>query len=182
MEGENEILIRSHILYYEEVFSQLNARGVRYLVIGGIAVNLHGIPRMTADLDLMVDLSPANITKLIEALTLLGYSTKAPVDPNDLTDPEIRKKWQEEKHMAVFSFYKTLIPYYQIDILLENPIDFDTAYRDRDIMGTEYLPIPVISLRDLIQVKKLIGRKQDKADIESLKKVKKIKREKGNNA
>lgn len=43
-------------MYYELVFRNLNKKKVRYVVIGGIAVNLHGIPRATADLDLMVDL------------------------------------------------------------------------------------------------------------------------------
>lgn len=168
-------------MYYEDVFSQLNAMEVRYLVVGGMAVNLHGVPRMTADLDLMIDLSPLNIAKLVDAFTTLGYSSKAPVDPKDLIDPKNRKKWQEEKHMVVFSFYQVSIPYHQVDIFLENPIDFEPAYQAAEIMSAEYLNIPVISLEHLIQLKRLTGRKQDKADIEALEKVKRIKEEEKRN-
>jgi hypothetical protein len=44
-------------MLYEAIFRGLEATGVRCLVVGAVAVNLHGIPRMTADLDLLVDLS-----------------------------------------------------------------------------------------------------------------------------
>lgn len=81
--------------------------------------------------------------------------------------------------MVVYSFYQVSIPYHQVDIFLENPIDFETAYQAKQIMGVEYLSIPVISLEHLIQLKSLTERKQNKADIEALEKVKKIKEQGG---
>lgn len=45
----------------ERVLSALDAAGVRYLVVGGVAVVLHGHPRMTADLDLVLELAPENV-------------------------------------------------------------------------------------------------------------------------
>lgn len=54
-------------MYYEDVFSELNKSKVKYLVTGGVALNLHGIPRMTADLDLMVDSKRGNLMKLVKA-------------------------------------------------------------------------------------------------------------------
>ncbi len=45
---------------YEEFIAALDARGVRYLVVGAHAVALHGIPRATRDLDIWLDTSPAN--------------------------------------------------------------------------------------------------------------------------
>lgn len=43
---------------YEPIFSRLNEQGGRYLVVGGLAVVLHGHARLTVDLDRVVDLAP----------------------------------------------------------------------------------------------------------------------------
>jgi tRNA nucleotidyltransferase/poly(A) polymerase len=91
-------------MFYEKVFRALNKAGVRYLVAGGIAVNLHGIPRMTQDLDIIVELTPANVRKLVKVLTLLGYRCKLPVNPELISDPAIRHQWINEKNMKVFNF------------------------------------------------------------------------------
>lgn len=162
-------------MYYEDVFSRLNSEGVRYLVVGGVAVNLHGVPRMTADLGLMVDTSSENISRLVKALEFLDYKPRAPVDPRDLIDPDIRRQWREQKHMMVFSFYQISTPYHQVDIFLENPINFEDTYGRKEIMNAEGLEVPVIAIDHLILMKSLADRKQDKADIEALEAVKKIK-------
>lgn len=43
---------------YVPVFEALNDMQVRYVVVGGLATVLHGYARLTADIDLMVDLEP----------------------------------------------------------------------------------------------------------------------------
>ena len=48
-------------MLYEQLFKGLHTHRIRYLVVGAVAVNLHGIPRMTADLDVMVDLEKENV-------------------------------------------------------------------------------------------------------------------------
>jgi uncharacterized protein (DUF1330 family) len=64
-------------MYYLEVFSSLNKFGVRYLVVGGVALVLHGVLRLTADLDLVVDLAEDNLVKFLKALkrTIIRSST-----------------------------------------------------------------------------------------------------------
>jgi hypothetical protein len=54
-------------LDYQRFFEGLNKEDIDYLVVGGLAVNLHGIPRMTYDIDLMVSLDTGNIMKLLSA-------------------------------------------------------------------------------------------------------------------
>ena len=56
-------------LDYEAIFRGLNQNQVEYIVVGGLAVNFHGIPRMTYDIDLMISLEPKNILKLVSKLT-----------------------------------------------------------------------------------------------------------------
>jgi hypothetical protein len=65
-------------MFYEEVFRELNKSEVLYLVIGGIAVNLYGVPRVTQDLDLLVDMGKENLKRLVKALENIGYHPKLP--------------------------------------------------------------------------------------------------------
>ena len=71
-------------MFYEKVFKELNKRKVRYVVIGGIAVNLYGIPRFTRDLDLAVDLSEKNLTRLISTMNSLGYKPRSEEHTSEL--------------------------------------------------------------------------------------------------
>jgi hypothetical protein len=61
-------------MLYEQLFKSLHTHHIRYLIVGAVAVNLHGIPRMTADLDVMMDLDEENVRRFIEMITGLGYN------------------------------------------------------------------------------------------------------------
>lgn len=50
---------------FERIFQLLNEHEVHYVVIGGVAVVLHGYPRLTADLDLIIDLDSSNARETI---------------------------------------------------------------------------------------------------------------------
>ena len=50
---------------YLELFSKLEQFKVRYLICGGLAVNIYGIPRMTADIDLLLDFTEKNVTDFL---------------------------------------------------------------------------------------------------------------------
>ncbi len=71
-------------LDFRTIFKELNDLGIDYLVVGGLAVNLHGVPRMTYDIDLMILLQSENILKLVSKLTQWGYRPRIPVDPKSL--------------------------------------------------------------------------------------------------
>jgi len=165
-------------LYYEDVFRELNKRKVRYLVVGGIAVNLYGVPRATMDLDLMVDTEGENLLKFVDALERMGYKPRVPVKATALADPAKRREWQKKKHMVVFSFYRPALPYQEVDIFLNNPIDFEEASKTRKFVVAEGIRIPLISLDNLIKLKRELSREQDLSDVEALEKVKRILKEK----
>ena len=80
-------------LDYKTIFKELNRLKIDYLVVGGLAVNFHGVPRMTYDIDLMMLLQSNNILKPITKLTQWGYKPKIPVDPKDLADRANRELW-----------------------------------------------------------------------------------------
>ncbi len=84
-------------LDFQTIFKELNGLGIDYLVVGGLAVNFHGVPRMTYDIDLMILLESENILKLVIKLTQWGYRPKIPIDPRDLADEMKRNSWIHEK-------------------------------------------------------------------------------------
>ncbi len=66
------------MLDFIKILKGLNEKEIKYIIVGGIAVNFHGIPRMTYDLDLLVKLSDENIKKLINLFKAWGYKPKVP--------------------------------------------------------------------------------------------------------
>ena len=93
-------------MFYLEVFKKLNERKVRYLIIGGVAVNFYGFPRLTFDLDLMIDLADNNsVDGFVDSMKELSFKPVIPVKIEDFLDPIKRKMWVKKKNMKVFSVY-----------------------------------------------------------------------------
>ena len=160
-------------LDYKKIFKGLNKAKIDYLVVGGLAVNFHGIPRMTYDLDLMLLLESNNILNMVAKLNKWGYRPRAPVDPRDLADTAKRESWIVEKGMKAFSFSSPSSPIGEIDLVVEAPIPYDQLKARAMIITLEEEGIPVISLEDLITVKAAAGRHQDLMDIEHLQRIRK---------
>ncbi|MFH1782851.1 MAG: nucleotidyl transferase AbiEii/AbiGii toxin family protein [Candidatus Omnitrophota bacterium] len=161
-------------MFYEEVFRELNKQKVKYVVAGGIAVNLHGVPRVTGDLDLIIYLGEENVSKFSKAMEALGYKPKIPVNIEDFGIKKNRESWFKYKGMIVFSLWNKYTPYRTIDVFVKDPIDFKDLYRDRVNIRAGEFKIPVVSIEHLIKLKQMAGRKQDISDIESLRRVKKL--------
>jgi predicted nucleotidyltransferase len=161
-------------VFYEEVLSKLREANVRFVVVGAVAMNLHGVPRMTADLDLLVDLSSPNLATLILVFEELGYKPRLPVPAGALLDPEQRRKWVEERSLIAFTFVHSLNPLQEVDLLLESPVSFEEADRAKKVLAAGYLRIPVISLDHLITMKRVADRAQDAADVEALERLKRL--------
>jgi hypothetical protein len=166
-------------VFYEEVFRKLNESGIRYLVAGGMAVNLHGVPRLTQDLDLLIDLDRENILKTIDALMELGYRVRLPVNPADFAEAEIRHAWIEEKNMKVFSFFHRDLTWQGIDLMFDVPVSYQEASSDMVVKQAGDLMIPIASINVLIKLKENVGRKQDISDIRMLREIQKLEEEDG---
>ena len=156
-------------LDFKGIFKELNELKIEYLVIGGLAVNFYGVPRMTYDIDLMILLGTENIGKLVEKLTAWGYRPKVPVNPIDLADEDKRNNWIEEKGMMAMKFYSEALPIGEIDIVFDSPIPYDELKSRAVMMELQGEKIPTISIHDLIRLKEKSGRKQDLSDVEYLK-------------
>jgi hypothetical protein len=139
---------------FSELLQAFNAAGVKYLVIGGYAMAVHGFPRFTKDLDLWIEASPENARRTYDALRNFG----APLDDlteEDLRDPEI-----------VFQIGVAPV---RADILVSiTDVAFDVAWPQR--IETHYgsIPVCVIGKEALIRNKRATGRPRDILDAEEL--------------
>ena len=156
-------------LDYRIIFKELNKMEIDYLLVGGLAVNFHGVPRLTYDIDLMIWLNPDNILKLVNKLTKWGYKPKVPIDPKDLADEKKRASWMQDKGMKAINFYSENLPIGEIDILFDSPIPYKTLKERAVAFVLEGEKIPIVSINDLIELKLKAGRKQDLSDVEHLK-------------
>lgn len=154
---------------FEDLLRLLNRGRVRYLIAGGTAVWLHGVPRFTWDLDLYAALDRKNVLRLVRVLGRAGYRPAAPIVPEDLADPAARRRWIREKDALVISFLAPGNLSHPVDIFIQHRIPFEKAWLRRRIVRDGRLPLPVLGVRDLIALKRIANRLQDVSDIANLK-------------
>ncbi|MHA1298486.1 MAG: DUF6036 family nucleotidyltransferase [Candidatus Helarchaeota archaeon] len=162
-------------MYYYEIFENFYQKQIKYLIIGGMAINLYGVPRVTQDLDIIISMDKDNVLKMNQALKELKYKPRLPVNPDDLAHPEVVKDWIENKNLKAFSFFHIKENYKVIDIILAHQFNFNEVYQNKTIKKVGSIEIYLISIDDLILMKQSVKRAQDLSDIEMLKKLKKWK-------
>lgn len=139
---------------FREFIQSLNADNVRYLIVGGYAVALHGYPRYTKDLDIWIELSAENASNILKALEHFGFSSLGLVQTDFLVPDQI---------------IQLGYPPSRIDIITTLPgVNFSECYPDRIMEIIEGVPINFIDLDNLKKNKKASGRYQDLADLENL--------------
>ena len=144
---------------------------MKYLVGGGVAVNLYGIERATADIDIVLKVDEKNLAKFVRVAKKLDLKPKLPLPFDDLMDGEKRKGWTVDKHMVVYSLYDARNPFFLLDIFVEEPFNFDEVYEERKEIEFENTVIPLVPIKALIAMKEKSDRPQDKADVFYLKKI-----------
>lgn len=150
--------------YYEKEIKALNKNHIKYLVIGGMAVNLYGVHRLTMDLDLMIDLNENHWHKFLKVIEHLGYYTNVPED-----------NW---KKLAAIAFLNHKDKDKRIDVFLKNPLDFNKAYKKRKVFRAGTFSVSCVSFNDLLKLKNRADRLRDWIDIGSLERVRELKRKK----
>ena len=164
-------------MIYEDILRDFKKQKVKYILVGGLAVNLHGALRHTADLDILVEMSDENLKKVIQTLKKKGYRVRQPVDPMGMAVKEIREDWIREKNMKAFNFYKDG-ELKEVDIIIRSPISYEKAKRGSVRVQAGDLTLPVMSINDLIRMKQKAGRAVDLLDVSELKIIRKLKKHK----
>jgi hypothetical protein len=160
--------------YFEKVFRALNKEKVKYLVVGGVAVNLHGYLRATGDIDILLLLEEGNLLRMKKAMEELGYIERLPISIQNLKDHKQVKKWLKEKGMTAFAFSPPPYNPLMLDILVEESLKFEDANKKSIKKIFEGVTIPVVCIQDLIRMKKKSDREKDMIDLKALIKLKNL--------
>lgn len=141
-------------LDFKEFIQSLNDNNVRYLVVGGYAVALHGHPRYTKDLDIWIESGPENADQLIAALQQFGFGSLG-LEPTDFQVPD--------------QIVQLGYPPNRIDILTTLPgVDFAGCYALKVEVKIDGVLVHFIDRANLKANKLASGRSQDLADLENL--------------
>ena len=139
---------------FKEFIKSLNDNQVRYLVVGGYAVAIHGHPRYTKDLDVWLELSPANAAQIIKALTQFGFGSLS---------------LRDEDFLDATQVVQLGYPPNRIDLILSlRGVDFESCYQTRLQLPIDDVTVNFIDLENLKKNKRAVGRLQDLADLENL--------------
>lgn len=139
---------------FKEFLESLNANNVRYLIVGGYAVAFHGHPRYTKDLDIWIERSQANATRLVKAINDFGFGSLK-LNAKDFLQPgEIVQFGNPPNRIELFTSLKG--------------VDFKKCFASRVRVDYGGIKANVIDLDGLKKNKKAVGRAQDLADLENL--------------
>ncbi|MDB5002187.1 MAG: hypothetical protein JWQ34_412 [Mucilaginibacter sp.] len=142
---------------FRDFIHQFNINNVRYILVGGYSVILHGHSRTTGDIDIWVDRTAENYSKIIQAFFDFGM----PVF--DMTEDA----FLNDENLDVFSFGR---PPTSIDIMIKvKGLDFNECFDNSVFFDEDGLQIRTIHINNLINAKKAAGRSKDLNDLENLK-------------
>jgi len=135
------------------VFRCLEKHNVRYLIIGGIASILYGVPRTTFDLDILIEATIENASLLLDAFTEAGMGTALLTTPEKILETEI-------------TIFQDRV---RIDVQTSTPgIEFETSWNNKNTVDLKGQKIFLVSKEDLIASKKAAGRDKDIEDVRLL--------------
>jgi len=145
----------------ERIFAALDAREVRYIVIGGIAVQVHGHVRMTNDVDLIPSPEPANLARLADALNDLGARVLNPGNDHLSIDAHM---------LPGATLWQMSTRHGDLDILNDAPgaAPFPQMRQRALVVTLGDLDIPIAGREDMIRMKRASGRAVDLEDIAAL--------------
>ena len=159
--------------HLKEIIISLAAAEIKFVICGGVAVVLHGVERLTMDIDLAVSMETDNLSAMINVMHDIGMTPRVPVPAEALLNPDMRKIMVSEKNALVFTFIDIKNPYRQVDIFLQNENLYQDIIRDSSVVEICGYKISVISIEKLIQMKKEVNppREKDLSDIRELMKI-----------
>lgn len=159
---------------FYKIFSAFNRCKLQYLVVGGVAVNLHGYPRFTGDLDILVLLDDKNIEKLDAVMKKMKYSERLPIPVTILKDNKKVEQLLKEKGMMAYTFNPPRESLLQVDVIIDESLKFRDIWKRKVVKKIDKFSIPIVSIEDLIKMKKKANRNQDITDINVLSKLKSL--------
>lgn len=150
-------------MFLYQIIDRFNHHGVRYAVVGGYALALHGIVRATVDVDLVLNLRLKDFELAEQALGTLGLQSRLPIRAQDVI--KMRQEYIDNRNLLAWSFVDYKDPSKQVDILINRDLK-DIEVETISIGGRK---IRVASLKELLKMKTEAGRPQDLVDSEKIR-------------
>ncbi len=143
----------------------LAAAGVRYALVGGYAVALHGAVRGTVDVDVILPWDARSLRAAEAALAGIGLKSRLPVTADEVF--RFRDEYIRNRNLIAWNFYNPRDLSEQLDIVIATDLKGKKVESIETADGT----LRVLSRKDLIAMKRASGRPQDLADVAALEKL-----------
>lgn len=155
-----------------ELLQALSEEQVQYVLVGGIAVQLHGFMRSTFDVDLVLAMNDENLVRFIGVAKRFGLIPSMPVPIESLRNTSQIDQWHREKGMLAFALREPQAGGGVVDILVKPEVPFEQL-RENAVTGELFArQILIASIDDLLTMKRVANRPKDQLDIIALEKIK----------
>lgn len=155
-----------------ELLCALSEGQVQYVLVGGLAVQLHGYMRSTFDIDLVLAMDDGNLSRFIEVAKRFGLKPSIPVPIDSLRNAEQIEQWYREKGMLAFALREPQTGGGVVDVLVRPEVPFEQLMGNAvagQLLGRQ---VWIASIDDLLTMKRIADRPKDRLDIEALEKIK----------
>lgn len=158
---------------YADVIQAVELSGCPYLIIGGVAVVLHGSNRFTPDVNILLDFTSSHFGQALALLENLGLRYAGQGAIPDVRDPAVREKLCAAGEILL-RFEDLSMPNFSVDILLAAVGDFEEMYARRSDFPLGSSRVSVLGLEDLLRMKRELHRMQDQVDVMQLEFLQKV--------
>jgi hypothetical protein len=155
-----------------ELLQSLSEKSVQYVLVGGLAVQLHGYMRSTFDIDLVLAMNDENLVRFIAVAKRYGLVPSIPVPIDSLRNANQIEQWHREKGMLAFPLREPQAGGSVVDILVRPNVPFEQLMANAVAGELLAQKIWIASIDDLIAMKRTANRVKDQLDIEALEKIK----------
>lgn len=155
-----------------ELLRSLSEGQVQYVLVGGLAVQLHGFMRATFDIDLVLAMNDENIVRFIEVAKRFRLTPSIPVAIDSLRDANQIEQWHREKGMLAFALREPQIGGGVVDVLVRPEVSFEQLKANAVAGQLFAMQVWIASIDDLMIMKRIANRPKDQLDIVALEKIK----------
>lgn len=154
-----------------ELIQSLSDAQIQYVLVGGLAVQLHGFLRATFDIDLVLAMNSENLARFIAVAKRYGLAPAIPVPVDSLANPDLIDQWHREKGMLAFSLREPQAGGSVVDVLVRPDVPFERLMANATMGELSGRRVPIASIPDLLAMKRAAGRPKDRLDVAALEKI-----------
>lgn len=156
----------------DELLQSLTDKQVQYVLVGGLAVQLHGFLRSTFDIDLVLAMNDENIVRFLEVAKHYGLVPVNPVPLESLRDASQIDQWYRENGMLAFSLREPRGGGSVVDILVRPDVSLEKLVANAVVGELFARKVLIASVDDLLIMKRIANRPKDQLDVVALEKIK----------